>query len=80
MKSSFLERISLLKVLQELLRPWYKSASSHRPNRPLKIRAKGVEKSFASAVIVVTELEGMSGIRPKYLVVHVFDDQQNRTI
>lgn len=36
MKSSFLERISLLKVLQELLRPWYKSASSHKPNRPLK--------------------------------------------
>lgn len=34
MKSSFLERISLLKVLQELLRPWYKSASSHKPNRP----------------------------------------------
>lgn len=34
MKSSFFERISLLKVLQELLRPWYKSASSHRPNRP----------------------------------------------
>lgn len=36
MKSSFLERISLLKVLQELLRPWYKSASSHKPNLPLK--------------------------------------------
>lgn len=36
MKSSFLERISLLKVLQELLRPWYKSASNHKPNRPLK--------------------------------------------
>lgn len=34
MKSSFLERMSLLKVLQELLRPWYKSASSHKPNRP----------------------------------------------
>lgn len=34
MKSSFLERISLLKVLQELLRPWYKSASNHKPNRP----------------------------------------------
>lgn len=28
--------MSLLKVLQELLRPWYKSASNHKPNRPLK--------------------------------------------
>lgn len=42
MKSSFLERMSLLKVLQELLRPWYKSASSHKPNRPLKrLKKKG---------------------------------------
>lgn len=36
MKSSFLDKMSLLKVLQELLRPWYKSASNHNPNRPLK--------------------------------------------
>lgn len=47
MKSSFLERISLLKVLQELLRPWYKSASSHKPNRPLKRLKKNV-KTFQS--------------------------------
>lgn len=36
MKSSFLDKMSLLKVLQELLRPWYRSASNHKPNRPLK--------------------------------------------
>lgn len=38
----------------------------HR-SRYLEIRTEGVEKGLACAVIVVTELEGMSCICPKYL-------------
>lgn len=38
------------------------------PSRYLEIRTEGVEKRLACAVIVVTELEGMSCICPKYLL------------
>lgn len=34
-KSSFFDSVSLLKVLQKWLRPWYRSSSNHKPNCPL---------------------------------------------
>lgn len=48
MKSSFLDKMSLLKVLQELLRPWYKSASNHKPKRPLERKHTSGFRSYAT--------------------------------
>lgn len=62
MKSLCVEREGLLKVGQEKLEPWYRSASSHRPNPPLQTK-----KHTLYCQILQIMIKKLSSIRLKVL-------------